>query len=260
MKRIPGPKPRREDRTSDSGRLFGIHPLIEALKSGRGLERIYIARGRGGRPVDELIALARSRGVPLHFEPRELLDRIIGHPKHQGVMGLVGAKAYSDIESILEEASRRGEPPALLILDGIEDPRNLGAILRTAEAAGLHGVVIPDRRSAGLNETVARASAGAIEHIAVARVGNLTRAIEGLKSKGIWIYGLDAGADKSYLAIDYRTPLALVAGSEGRGVRPGVLTVCDERVRIPMRGRVASLNVSVAVGVVAFEMMRQRTG
>jgi 23S rRNA (guanosine2251-2'-O)-methyltransferase len=248
-----------KEESNKKDRLFGIHPLMEALQGERSVERIYIAKGRGGTAVEDLIRLARSKGVPLHFEPREVLDRIVGHPKHQGVMGLVAAKAYGTLEEILARASDKGEPPAVLVLDGVEDPRNLGAILRTADAAGFHGVVIPQRRASGLTETVAKSSAGALEYVAVARVVNLTQALESLKAAGLWIYGLDPGEGKSYLEIDYRGPVALVVGAEGEGISRRVLSACDERVRLPMKGKVASLNVSVAVGVMAYEILRQRT-
>jgi len=259
VKEASGLKTSRSDHRDKTDRIFGIHPLMEALQGERRVERIYIARGRGGGAVEDLIRLARSKGVPLHFEPREVLDRIIGNTKHQGVMGLAAAKAYGTLEEILERASKQDEAPAVLVLDGVEDPRNLGAILRTADAAGFHGVITPQRRAAGLTETVAKVSAGAIEHVAVARVVNLTQALETLKAAGLWIYGLDPGAEKNYLEIDYRGPVAIVVGAEGEGISRRVLSACDERVRLPMKGRVASLNVSVAVGVIAYEILRQRT-
>ena len=244
---------------SVSDRIFGIHPLIEALKAGREVGPIYIAKGRGGENLQILIQLARSKGVPVRFEDRPVLDRIVGGAKHQGVMGLASAKNFAAPEDILKIAGERGESPAVLILDGIEDPRNLGAILRTADAAGFHGAVIPQRRASGLTETVSKASAGALEHIAVARAVNLTQTIEKLKAEGLWIYGMDADAPKSYLELDYRVPLALVMGGEGRGIRHHLLKSCDERIHLPMKGRVASLNVSVAFGVVAYEILRQRS-
>jgi 23S rRNA (guanosine2251-2'-O)-methyltransferase len=259
MKEASGLKTSRSDHRNKTDRIFGIHPLMEALQGGRSVERIYIAKGRGGGVVEDLIRLARSKGVPLHFEPREVLDRIIGNSKHQGVMGLVAAKAYGTLDEILERASKQGEAPAVLVLDGVEDPRNLGAILRTADAAGFHGVITPQRRAAGLTETVAKVSAGALEHVTVARVVNLTQALETLKAAGLWIYGLDPAAEKNYLEIDYRGPVAIVVGAEGGGISRRVLSACDERVRLPMKGRVASLNVSVAVGVMAYEILRQRT-
>jgi len=258
MKESFHPRERQSTHREKTDRVFGVHPLIEALQGERSVERIYIAKGRGGTAVEGLIRLARSKGVPLHFEPREVLDRIIGTQKHQGVMGLVGAKTYGTVDEILSRASRRGEPPAVLVLDGIEDPRNLGAILRTCDAAGVHGVVIPQRRASGLTETVAKTSAGALEYVTVARVVNLTQALETLKAGGLWIYGLDPSAGKNYLEIDYRGPVAIVAGAEGEGISRRVLTACDERVRLPMKGKIASLSVSVAVGVLAYEVLRQR--
>ena len=259
VKSSSGSREDRSDRRDKTDRIFGIHPLMEALQGERSVERIYIAKGRGGGAVEDLIRLARSKGVPLHFEPREVLDRIVGNTKHQGVMGLAAAKAYGTIDEILERASKQGEAPAVLVLDGVEDPRNLGAILRTADAAGFHGVITPQRRAAGLTETVAKVSAGALEYVAVARVVNMTQALETLKASGLWIYGLDPGAEKNYLEIDYRGPVAIVVGAEGEGISRRVLSACDERVRLPMKGRVASLNVSVAVGVMAYEILRQRT-
>jgi len=259
MKEAPGVKNPRSDHRDKADRIFGIHPLMEALQGERSVERIYIAKGRGGTAVEDLIRLARSKGVPLHFEPREVLDRIIGTTKHQGAMGLVAAKTYGTLDEILARAAQQGEAAAVLVLDGIEDPRNLGAVLRTADAAGFHGVVIPQRRAAGLTETVAKSSAGALEHVTVARVVNLTQALETLKAAGLWIYGLDLSAKKNYLEIDYRGPVAIVVGAEGEGISRLVLSACDERVRLPMKGRVASLNVSVAVGVMAYEILRQRS-
>ncbi len=258
MKKPSGLQNNHSDHRDKTDRIFGIHPLMEALQGERSVERIYIAKGRGGTAVEDLIRLARSKGVPLRFEPREVLDRIIGSTKHQGVMGFVAAKAYGTVDEILARASKQGEAAAVLVLDGVEDPRNLGAVLRTADAAGFHGVIIPQRRAAGLTETVAKSSAGALEHVTVARVVNLTQALETLKAAGLWIYGLDPGAEKSYLALDYRGPTALVVGAEGPGISRLVLSACDERVRLPMKGRVASLNVSVAVGVMAYEILRQR--
>ncbi|HEY5648801.1 MAG TPA: 23S rRNA (guanosine(2251)-2'-O)-methyltransferase RlmB [Nitrospiria bacterium] len=254
MKKVPPGK----KRTEGGEKIAGIHPLQEALAGNRSIERIYIARGRGGGEVDELIRRARSQKIPLHFETREVLDRIVGHAKHQGVIALAAAKAYAGLEDLLSRASDRKEAPAILVLDSVEDPRNLGAILRTAEASGFHGVVIPYRRAAGLTDLVSKASAGAVEHIPVARVPNLTQALETLKSEGLWIYALDLKASKSYLSIDYRGPVALVLGAEDAGIRPRVLKACDETIRLPMRGRIQSLNVSVAAGVVAYEVLRQR--
>lgn len=240
--------------------LYGLHPVLEALRSkDRDLHRIYLEQGRRGRTVEEILELARARHVPVAFEPREGLDRRAGTARHQGAIGVAAAKAYLSLDDLLESVSGL-DAPLLLVLDGIEDPRNLGAILRTAEAVGVNGVVLPTRRAVGLTGTVAKVSAGAIEHIPVARVVNLSQAIERLKEARFWIYGLDAKGSRSYAEVDYRGPVALVVGGEGRGLRPLVASRCDGTVRIPMRGKVESLNVSVATAVVLYEILRQRAG
>lgn len=239
--------------------LYGLHAVREALRSNaRPLLKLLLARD--DRPAGELARLARAARVPVHVEPRSALDRLVPHGRHQGVVGLVAAKAYAAVDDLLAVARARGEAPCLLILDEVEDPHNLGAVLRTAEAAGVHGVCIPERRAVGLTGAVARASAGAVEHLPVARVPNLSRLVEELQAAGLWVYVLDPSAARPYTDLDYRGPLALVIGGEARGVRPGLLGKCDERVRIPMRGRVSSLNLSVAAGVVLYEVVRQRTG
>jgi len=215
---------------------------------------------RTDRQFDEIVQLARKAGVPVRIEPRQALDRLVLSGRHQGVVALAGAKAYAEPEDILQTARDRNQPALVILLDGVEDPHNLGAVLRTAEAAGAHGVVIPQRRSVGLTGTVAKASAGAVEHLSVACVPNLSRAIESLQEQGLWVYALDPSADKSYTALDLKGPVALVLGGEGKGVRAGVLDKCDDRAKIPMHGRVASLNVSAAAAIVLFEVVRQRTG
>lgn len=237
--------------------LYGLHAVREALRSGtRPLLRLILARD--DRAAGELVRLARTARVPVRVEPRAALDRLVPHGRHQGVVGLVGARSYVEPDDLLACARERGEPACLLILDGVEDPQNLGAVLRTAEAAGVHGVCLPERRSAGLTGAVARASAGAVEHLRVARVPNLSRLVEELQARGLWVYALDPSADKPYTALDYTGPVALVVGGEGRGVRQGLLEKCDERTRIPMLGQVGSLNLSVAAGIVLYETVRQR--
>jgi len=239
--------------------LYGLHAVREALRSGaRPLLRLLVIRL--DRQFADLVRQARSAGVPVHLEPRAALDRLVPEGKHQGVIGLVASKGYADQKEILDYARRRGEPPFLVILDGVEDPHNLGAVLRTAEAAGAHGVFIPERRAVGLTATVAKSSAGALEHLRVARISNVSRLIEALQAEGVWVYGLDAAASKPYTALDLRGPVALVLGGEGKGVRPGVLQACDERARIPMLGRISSLNVSAAAAIALFEAVRQRSG
>jgi 23S rRNA (guanosine2251-2'-O)-methyltransferase len=237
--------------------LYGFHAVREALRAGtRPLLRILVVRQ--DRQFGDLIRLARAARVPVHVEPKRALDRLVPDGKHQGIIGLVATKPYAEPEAMLASARARGEPPFLVILDGVEDPRNFGAVLRTAEAAGVHGVLIPDRRSVGLTGTVAKAAAGALEHLQVGRVQNVSRLIEALKAEGLWIYALDPSARKSYMALDLRGPVSLVVGGEGKGVRRGVLEKCDDSARIPMLGRVESLNVSVAAGILMYEVLRQR--
>jgi 23S rRNA (guanosine2251-2'-O)-methyltransferase len=237
--------------------LYGVHAVREALRAGnRPLLRILVSRQ--DRHVADLVRLARAARVPVHVEPKGALDRRVPARRHQGVIGLVAAKSYAEPEEMLASARARGEAPCVVILDGVEDPRNLGAVLRTAEAAGVHGVLIPERRSVGLTGTVAKAAAGALEHLRVGRVQNVSRLIKALQAEGLWIYALDPAARKSYTALDLRGPVGLVLGGEGRGVRRGVLERCDDSASIPMHGHVESLNVSVASAVLMYEVVRQR--
>ncbi len=237
--------------------IFGLHAVREALRAKtRPLIRLVVVQQ--DRQFAELVGLARSAGSPVHVEPRSALDRLVPDGRHQGAVGLVAAKAYTDQADILDHARQRGEPPFLVVLDGIEDPHNLGAILRTAEGAGVHGVFLPERRSVGLTGTVAKVSAGALEHLRVGRSGNVSQLLEALKAEGVWVYALDPRASKPYTDLDFRGSVALVLGGEGKGVRPGVLEHCDDRAAIPMRGRVASLNVSAAAAIVLYEAVRQR--
>lgn len=236
-------------------KLLGIHSIREALEAGRAIERIVVARGRGGNRVEELIRLARSRNVPVRFEDREAISRLAGTDQHQGIIALAGAKSAGALEDLIADQN----PSALLVLlDGIEDPHNLGAILRSALAAGASGVLIPERRAAGFTETVARASAGALEHLPVARVTNLARAMEELKEAGFWLVGLDERAPQDYTQVDMTGRIALVMGGEGKGLHELTRKRCDYLVSIPTTGPVRSLNVSVAAGVVLFEAVRQR--
>ncbi len=213
---------------------------------------------RTDRQFADLVHLAKAQRVPVHIEPPPAFDRLVPSGNHQGVIALIAAKSYDTTEQILERAKTRGEQPFLVLLDGVEDPHNLGAVLRTAEAAGVHGVIIPERRAVGLTSVVAKVSAGALDHISVGRVGNLIRQIQDLKEAGLWVYGVDQSAEKFYTDLDMTGPIALVLGGEGEGIRPGVLGECDDHIRIPMQGRVQSLNVSAAAAVALFEVVRQR--
>ncbi len=232
--------------------LAGIHPVLEALKADHPLERVSIASGASGPRIQKIIDLCRARDIPVRFEPRAALDRLAAGAVHQGVVAIGAAGPRADFESLLE-GSR-----LLVVLDGVEDPHNLGAIVRTAHAAGANGLIIPERRAAGVTETVAKAAAGALAHLPVARVPNIGQAIERLKSKGFWIYGLDERGDQDYDRIDYALPTVLVFGGEGRGLHQMVRQHCDFLVRIPLAGKISSLNVSVAAGVVLFEWLRRQ--
>jgi 23S rRNA (guanosine2251-2'-O)-methyltransferase len=240
-------------------RLTGIHAVREALESGRALERIVVARGRHGDRIEELVAKARERGVPVRFEERAQMDRLAGTPQHQGVVAFAAAKAALSIEDLIRGDGNATEGAKLLvILDGVEDPHNLGAVIRSALAAGAGGVILPERRAAGLNETVARAAAGALEHMPVARVVNVARAMEQLKEAGYWLVGLDEHAKQKYTKIDFTGAMALVLGGEGSGLHELVRKRCDFLVSIPTTGPIRTLNVSVSAGIVLFEAVRQR--
>jgi 23S rRNA (guanosine2251-2'-O)-methyltransferase len=236
--------------------ICGINPVLEALGAGtRHFDRLLVAKGLRNRRISEAIHKATHLAVPLRFETRETLDRMAGEVPHQGIIAVVSAKPTMSLESLLEGVK---EPALLMVLDGVEDPRNLGAILRTAEAAGVDGVLLPERHSAGLSETVGRASAGALEHVKVARVGNLVQALEALKARGVWVVGFDAAGRERWDGVDMKRPVALVVGGEGRGMRRLVREHCDHLVSIPLFGHITSLNVSVAAGVALYEAVRQR--
>jgi len=237
--------------------IYGLHAVREALRAGtRPIQRLLMLRA--DRQFHDLVQLAKAQRVPVHIEPPPAFDRLVPGGHHQGVIAFVAAKSYDTTEQILDRAKTRGEKPFLVLLDGVEDPHNLGAILRTAEAAGVHGVFIPERRAVGLTSVVAKVSAGALDHISVGRVGNLIRLIQDLKEAGLWIYGVDPQAEKLHTDINMTGPIALVLGGEGEGLRPGVLKECDDRIKIPMQGRIQSLNVSAAAAVTLFEAVRQR--
>jgi len=232
--------------------LSGIHPVTEALRAGHPLDRILVAQGAGGPRVQAVIDLARQVEVPVRFEPRSALDRVAGTSAHQGVVALGAAKKYADLDSVAKPASG-----ILVVLDGVEDPHNLGAIIRTAHAAGAAGVIVPERRAAGITDVVAKAAAGALEHLPVVRVTNINRALEDLKERGYWIYGLDERGAEDYDRVQYSQPTALVLGAEGKGLHEQVRRHCDVLVRIPIAGKISSLNVSVAAGIVLFEWKRR---
>jgi len=232
--------------------IAGIHPVREALRAGRRLDHLAIARGAGGPRIQELVDLCRREGTPVRFEPREALDRAAAKANHQGVVAFAAAHAYADLASIGPDAK------LLVVLDGVEDPHNLGAIARTAHAAGASALVIPERRAAGVNETVSKAAAGALEYLPIVRTANISRALDDLKRRGFWVYGFDERGGQLYHETEYATPSVFVLGGEGHGLHQNVRAHCDVVVRIPMAGPIASLNVSVAAGVVLFEWRRRQ--
>src|SRR5258706_1338264 len=237
--------------------IYGINAVEAALKSrGRAFDYVAVSKDRQDARLQRVIAACRSAGVPIRFEPRDQLTRIARTAAHQGVVAMAAQKKYDDLDGIL--AHKRAEFHFVLLLDGVEDPHNLGALMRTADAAGADGVVIPERRAVGVNATVAKASAGASEHIPVAKVTNIGRAIEEIKAQNIWVVGLDERGTQSYDEVDYKMHCAIVLGAEGHGLHEQVRKKCDFLVSIPMLGSVPSLNVSVAGAVVMYEAVRQR--
>jgi 23S rRNA (guanosine2251-2'-O)-methyltransferase len=239
-------------------RVYGRHPVLELLRgSGRRADEVAVLAGARG-PLAEVVALARRAGVKVSFRTRDQLTAMAGSHDHQGVVARVTAAEYVDVEDLLGVARDRGEPVFLLALDQVQDPRNLGALLRTADAFGAHGVVIPKHHAVGLTEAAARTAMGAVEHVRVARATNMVAALETLKESGVWVHGATLGNGVAPWAADLRGPVCLVLGSEGEGLRPLVARACDVLLTIPMTGGVGSLNVSAAGAVLAYEVSRQR--
>jgi 23S rRNA (guanosine2251-2'-O)-methyltransferase len=237
--------------------IFGIHAVEEALSARqRAFDYVAVASGRGDARIRKIEQLCRSAGVPVRAMPREQLSRLARAANHQGVVAVTAEKQYDNVEDLL--ASKRGQYSFVLLLDGIEDPHNLGAIIRTAEGAGADGIILPERRAVGVTATVVKASAGASEYLPIARVTNAARALEELKQRNLWTIGLDERGDKLYDQLDYKMDCALVLGAEGHGLHEQIRKKCDFLVKIPMLGKVASLNVSVAAAVVMYEIARQR--
>lgn len=240
--------------------IEGRNPVLEALKSGRSINKILVAKGEREGSIVQIIALAKEKGVVIQEVERQRLDRLSQTKSHQGIIAFVAAKSYVEVEDILEAAFSKNEPPFIIILDEINDPHNFGSILRTADAVGAHGVIIPKRRAVGLTPAVSKASAGAIEYVPVARVSNISQTIEYLKKKNIWVVGTDnTGEEEIFFEKDLTGPIALVIGSEGQGIGRLVKESCDFLVRIPMKGRISSLNASVAGAIVMYEILRQRS-
>ena len=238
--------------------IIGRNPVLEALKSGRDMDRLLVQKGAGGS-MGKIVSLARARGVIIQNVDKNILDKDAGSGAHQGVIAFVSAYEYSTVEDIFALAEKRGEDPFVIVLDELEDPHNLGAIMRTAECAGAHGIIISKRRASGITETVAKTSAGAVEYLPCARVANIGQAVDNLKKRGVWVYACDMDG-VNYYEQDMRGAVALVIGNEGAGISRLVREKCDYTISIPMVGRISSLNASNAAAVLMYEVRKQRDG
>lgn len=237
--------------------IAGRNPVLEALRSDREINKIWIAEGAQKGPVQQIIKKAKEKNVLVQFVPKQKIDQM-SEENHQGVVASVAAYDYAELDDLFAKAEKSGEEPFFLLLDEIEDPHNLGSIMRTADAVGVHGIIIPKRRAVGLTAAVAKASTGAIEYIPVVRVTNLARTIDELKERGVWIAGTDAKGAEDYRRFDGKMPLGLVIGSEGKGMGRLIRDKCDFLIQLPMAGRVTSLNASVAAGILMYEVYRRR--
>jgi 23S rRNA (guanosine2251-2'-O)-methyltransferase len=239
--------------------IYGIHPVLEALKAKRPiLQKIAVAEGRGGPPLRAVRQLAQEKKIPLQVYPRQVLDRWARTEHHQGVIGWRAQSPYTPLEDFWSSIRSGPRPALVLILDGIEDPQNFGSLIRTAEACGGQGILIPKDRAVGVTPAVIKASAGAAAHIPLVRVTNLANTLEDLKKEGFWIVGADARGEKSLYEMSFDMNVGLVIGSEGKGIRPLILKKCDFRVSIPMKGKTSSLNAAVAGAIILFEILRQQ--
>ena len=236
----------------------GRNSVLELLESGKDINKLYIADGEKHGSIHKIIALAKERKVVINKVDKYKLDKMSQTENHQGVIAIVPPYEYCDVDDILEQAKSKNEKAFILILDGIEDPHNLGSIIRTAETAGVHGIIIPKRRAAAVNSTVSKVSAGAVEHVKIARVNNINEAIKYLKENDIWVCGTDMNTNTYYYDQDYKMPVAIVIGSEGFGMSRLVKENCDFLVKIPMKGKITSLNASVSAGIVMYEVVKQR--
>lgn len=248
-----------KDEEETGGTIEGRNAVLEALRAGRLIDKVFIAKGETDPTLGHIASKARQTGTVVVEADRRKLDAMSVTHAHQGVIALVSVKAYVSIEDILQIAKDRNEEPLIVVCDEISDPHNLGAIIRTAECAGAHGVIIPKRRSAGMTTIVSKTSAGAVEHMAVARVPNITAALGELKKAGVWVYGAAPTSQTMLWKTDLKGPVALVIGSEGEGLSRLVLENCDFKVGIPMVGKISSLNASVSASVILYEALRQRT-
>jgi len=240
--------------------VVGRNPILEILRTDRHINTIFIAKGEPRGSINRIIEIAKDRNITIERVDKNRLNRISGTSAHQGVAASVAPYEYSTVDDILCIAEEKDEPPFILILDGIEDPNNLGSIIRTAEAGGVHGIVIPKRRAAQVTQAVYKSSAGAVEFLAIAKVTNISDTIDRLKDKGLWIYGADMGGEKFYFDWNLKGPIGLVIGSEGKGISRLVKEKCDVLLKIPMEGKISSLNASNAASILIYEVVRQNHG
>jgi len=238
--------------------IEGRNSVLELLESGKDINKIFVTRGEKHGSINRILAIAKEKRIIVVEKDKKQMDEMAQEENYQGVIAIVPPFEYVEIEDILDIAKQRGEDPFILILDGIEDPHNLGSIIRTAETAGVHGIIIPKRRAASVNSTVNKTSAGAVEHMKIARVTNISDAIEELKQAGLWICGTDIGAEKYYYNQDLTGALGIVIGNEGKGISEKVKKNCDFNVKIPMKGKVTSLNAAVSTGIIVYEAVKQR--
>ena len=246
-----------KEKTIYADQIEGRNSVLELLESGKDINKIFVTKGEKHGSIHKIIAKARERKIIIVEKDKRQMDEMAQEDNYQGVIAIVPPFEYVEIQDILQNAAEKNEDPFVLILDGIEDPHNLGSIIRTAETAGVHGIIIPKRRAVSVNSTVNKASAGAVEHMKIARVTNITDAIDELKRVGLWICGTDINAEKYYYNQDLTGPLGIVIGNEGKGVSRLVKKNCDYIASIPMKGNIDSLNASVAAGILAFEVVRQ---
>lgn len=245
------------ENTTGSNIIAGRNAVLEAIRSGREIDRLIVAHGTEGGSVTAIIAKCKQKGILIKEVSPQKMDYLCGGAVHQGVAVMIASHKYCEVSDILALAEERKEPPFIIICDEIEDPHNLGAIIRTAECSGVHGIIIPKRRSASLNATVAKSASGALEYMAVAKVTNIAATIEELKEKGVWVFGADMDG-KDYTQFDYNMPCALVIGNEGKGIGTLVAKRCDEIISLPMFGKINSLNASVAAGILMYEVVKKR--
>ena len=256
-KEIIAKQENREEKRFDD-QIEGRNSVLELLESGKDINKIYVTRGERHGSINKILGIAKERKIIVVEKDKRQMDEMAQEENYQGVIAIVPPFEYVEIQDILQEAVERKENPFILILDGIEDPHNLGSIIRTAETAGVHGIIIPKRRAVSVNSTVNKASAGAVEHMKIARVTNISDAIEELKQAGLWICGTDINSEKYYYNQDLTGPLGIVIGNEGKGISAKVKKNCDFNVKIPMKGKVTSLNASVSTGIIVYESVKQR--